>query len=169
MESNGLALQIHVSPKTKEYLDEYDTFDLEQREEKVFLKGLGHWTTWWLKGENGGSDEENSLDSDEEDIIEEDEDEEIIQKYQKFTKLRRDSLDVQKTLAKGRRTAFNLYQGVTDADKTWLKVPPQQGEAMFSKARSLEKLNQMEMTGSMQSLASRSSTKRVKFVDESSR
>lgn len=154
MESNGAALQIHVSPTTKEYLDEYGTFKLKQREGTVFLKGLGDWTTWWLIGEEGGSDIEE--DEFEEDIEEEEE----IQNQQRFNKLRRDSIDVQKAL-KGRR--LNLFQ--SDIEKTWLKVPEVSGDAMFSKARSLERLNKMELAGSQQSLSSRSS-KKVKFVDE---
>ncbi|XP_076801487.1 atrial natriuretic peptide receptor 1-like isoform X2 [Clavelina lepadiformis] len=51
MESNGKASAIHVSPHTKKVLDEFGTFLLEEREEEVFLKGLGTWKTWWLRGE----------------------------------------------------------------------------------------------------------------------
>ncbi|CAK8676717.1 unnamed protein product [Clavelina lepadiformis] len=50
MKSNGKASAIHVSPYTKKVLDEFGTFLLEEREEEVFLKGLGNWRTWWLFG-----------------------------------------------------------------------------------------------------------------------
>ncbi|XP_023288642.1 atrial natriuretic peptide receptor 1 [Orussus abietinus] len=50
MESNGEALKIHVSPKTKEILDTFGTFDLVCRGE-VTLKGKGTMTTYWLQGE----------------------------------------------------------------------------------------------------------------------
>ncbi|KAG7200780.1 hypothetical protein KM043_003157 [Ampulex compressa] len=50
MESNGEALKIHVSPKTKEILDTFGTFDLVCRGE-VTLKGKGTMTTYWLIGE----------------------------------------------------------------------------------------------------------------------
>ncbi|XP_019701162.1 atrial natriuretic peptide receptor 1 isoform X2 [Harpegnathos saltator] len=50
MESNGEALMIHVSPKTKEILDTFGTFDLVCRGE-VTLKGKGTMTTYWLMGE----------------------------------------------------------------------------------------------------------------------
>lgn len=50
MESNGEALMIHVSPKTKEILDTFGTFDLVCRGE-VTLKGKGKMTTYWLMGE----------------------------------------------------------------------------------------------------------------------
>ncbi|OXU27505.1 hypothetical protein TSAR_011271 [Trichomalopsis sarcophagae] len=50
MESNGEALKIHVSPKTKEILDTFGTFDLLCRGE-VTLKGKGKMTTYWLIGE----------------------------------------------------------------------------------------------------------------------
>ncbi|CAK8676721.1 unnamed protein product [Clavelina lepadiformis] len=51
MESNGNALAIHVSPYTKKVLDDFGTFLLEERKEEVFLKGLGNWKTYWLRGE----------------------------------------------------------------------------------------------------------------------
>ncbi|XP_014488988.1 PREDICTED: atrial natriuretic peptide receptor 1-like [Dinoponera quadriceps] len=44
------ALMIHVSPKTKEILDTFGTFDLVCRGE-VTLKGKGTMTTYWLMGE----------------------------------------------------------------------------------------------------------------------
>ncbi|XP_024939358.1 receptor-type guanylate cyclase gcy-28 isoform X5 [Cephus cinctus] len=50
MESNGQALKIHVSPKTKEILDTFGTFDLVCRGE-VTMKGKGAMTTYWLQGE----------------------------------------------------------------------------------------------------------------------
>ncbi|XP_014598913.1 PREDICTED: atrial natriuretic peptide receptor 1-like isoform X2 [Polistes canadensis] len=50
MESNGEAWMIHVSPKTKEILDTFGTFDLVCRGE-VTLKGKGTMTTYWLMGE----------------------------------------------------------------------------------------------------------------------
>ncbi|ESO90424.1 hypothetical protein LOTGIDRAFT_191857, partial [Lottia gigantea] len=50
MESNGLPLRIHVSPQTKEVLDNFGTFDLELRGE-VEMKGKGKVTTYWLNGE----------------------------------------------------------------------------------------------------------------------
>ncbi|XP_034940599.1 atrial natriuretic peptide receptor 1-like isoform X1 [Chelonus insularis] len=50
MESNGEALKIHVSPKTKEILDTFGTFELCCRGE-VTLKGKGKMTTYWLIGE----------------------------------------------------------------------------------------------------------------------
>ncbi|KAL6262939.1 hypothetical protein P5V15_005727, partial [Pogonomyrmex californicus] len=50
MESNGEALKIHVSPKTKEILDSFGTFELVCRGE-VVLKGKGPMTTYWLMGE----------------------------------------------------------------------------------------------------------------------
>ncbi|TGZ50066.1 atrial natriuretic peptide receptor 1 isoform X2 [Temnothorax longispinosus] len=50
MESNGEALKIHVSPKTKEILDTFGTFELVCRGE-VVLKGKGPMTTYWLMGE----------------------------------------------------------------------------------------------------------------------
>ena len=33
-----LALSIHVSPKTKKILENFDNFELEEREDEVFLK-----------------------------------------------------------------------------------------------------------------------------------
>ncbi|KZC11079.1 Atrial natriuretic peptide receptor 2 [Dufourea novaeangliae] len=50
MESNGEALMIHVSPKTKEILDTFGTFELVCRGE-VAIKGKGAMTTYWLIGE----------------------------------------------------------------------------------------------------------------------
>ncbi|KAK1122589.1 hypothetical protein K0M31_009034 [Melipona bicolor] len=54
MESNGEALRIHVSPKTKEILDTFGTFELVCRGE-VTLKGKGTMTTYWLIGEKSAS------------------------------------------------------------------------------------------------------------------
>ncbi|CAB3381316.1 Hypothetical predicted protein [Cloeon dipterum] len=51
MESNGLALKIHVSSATKAVLDIFKTFHLELRGE-VEMKGKGKQTTYWLVGEN---------------------------------------------------------------------------------------------------------------------
>ncbi|KAK6639365.1 Nitrogen permease reactivator protein [Polyplax serrata] len=50
MESSGEALKIHVSPKTKEVLDTFKTFELEYRG-KVEMKGKGVMPTYWLLGE----------------------------------------------------------------------------------------------------------------------
>ncbi|CAM1295059.1 NPR2 (predicted) [Pycnogonum litorale] len=50
MESNGLALMIHVSTATKAVLDTFGTFHLECRGE-VEMKGKGKMTTYWLQGE----------------------------------------------------------------------------------------------------------------------
>ncbi|XP_044585548.1 atrial natriuretic peptide receptor 1-like isoform X3 [Cotesia glomerata] len=50
MESNGEALKIHVSPKTKEILDTFGTFEVCCRGE-VTLKGKGKMITYWLVGE----------------------------------------------------------------------------------------------------------------------
>ncbi|PNF41806.1 hypothetical protein B7P43_G02602 [Cryptotermes secundus] len=50
MESNGLPLKIHVSPKTKAVLDTFGSFELELRGE-VEMKGKGKVTTYWLIGE----------------------------------------------------------------------------------------------------------------------
>lgn len=51
MESNGLPLKIHVSPQTKELLNNFSTFRLELRGE-IEMKGKGKVTTYWLLGEN---------------------------------------------------------------------------------------------------------------------
>ncbi|XP_052786457.1 atrial natriuretic peptide receptor 1-like isoform X2 [Mya arenaria] len=50
MESNGLPLRIHVSPFTKEVLDQFGSFELELRG-PVEMKGKGAVTTYWLSGE----------------------------------------------------------------------------------------------------------------------
>ncbi|CAG5114467.1 unnamed protein product, partial [Candidula unifasciata] len=50
MESNGLPLRIHVSPYTKELLDQFGTFHLEMRG-AVEMKGKGSVVTYWLLGE----------------------------------------------------------------------------------------------------------------------
>ncbi|EGI69252.1 Atrial natriuretic peptide receptor A [Acromyrmex echinatior] len=47
---SATALKIHVSPKTKEILDTFGTFELVCRGE-VILKGKGPMTTYWLMGE----------------------------------------------------------------------------------------------------------------------
>ncbi|CAG7700229.1 unnamed protein product [Allacma fusca] len=51
MESTGEALKIHVSSKTKEVLNEFKTFILEERSPKVEVKGKGVMDTYWLQGE----------------------------------------------------------------------------------------------------------------------
>ncbi|BFZ14046.1 hypothetical protein BsWGS_17085 [Bradybaena similaris] len=51
MESNGLPLRIHVSPFTKELLDQFGTFHLEMRG-AVEMKGKGTVVTYWLLGED---------------------------------------------------------------------------------------------------------------------
>ncbi|XP_076296044.1 atrial natriuretic peptide receptor 1 isoform X2 [Lasioglossum baleicum] len=55
MESNGEALKIHVSPKTKEILDTFGTFVLDCRG-KVNLKGKGTMITYWLIGEKSSNE-----------------------------------------------------------------------------------------------------------------
>lgn len=50
MESNGEALKIHLSRTTKELLDEYGTFELEERG-LLDVKGKGQMKTYWLLGE----------------------------------------------------------------------------------------------------------------------
>lgn len=50
MESNGVALKIHISPETKSILDTFQSFQLELRGE-VEMKGKGKLTTYWLLGE----------------------------------------------------------------------------------------------------------------------
>ncbi|XP_076650294.1 atrial natriuretic peptide receptor 1 [Halictus rubicundus] len=55
MESNGEALKIHVSPKTKEILDTFGTFVLDCRG-KVSLKGKGTMITYWLIGEKSSNE-----------------------------------------------------------------------------------------------------------------
>ncbi|KAK3788191.1 hypothetical protein RRG08_020897 [Elysia crispata] len=52
MESNGLPLRIHVSPFTKDILQEHGTFHLEMRG-SVEMKGKGSVITYWLLGEVG--------------------------------------------------------------------------------------------------------------------
>ncbi|CAB0033005.1 unnamed protein product, partial [Trichogramma brassicae] len=59
MESNGEALKIHVSPKTKEILDTFGTFDLICRGE-VALKGKGKMITYWLNGEKVAPEMDNN-------------------------------------------------------------------------------------------------------------
>ncbi|KAJ8681913.1 hypothetical protein QAD02_017705 [Eretmocerus hayati] len=59
MESNGEALKIHVSPRTKEILDTFGTFNLACRGE-VTLKGKGTMTTYWLLGEKPQPPSENN-------------------------------------------------------------------------------------------------------------
>ncbi|XP_043518997.1 atrial natriuretic peptide receptor 1-like isoform X2 [Frieseomelitta varia] len=59
MESNGEALRIHVSPKTKEILDTFGTFELVCRGE-VTLKGKGTMTTYWLIGEKSASNNQQA-------------------------------------------------------------------------------------------------------------
>ncbi|KAL7301193.1 hypothetical protein TKK_0006162 [Trichogramma kaykai] len=59
MESNGEALKIHVSPKTKEILDTFGTFDLICRGE-VALKGKGTMITYWLNGEKVAPEMDNN-------------------------------------------------------------------------------------------------------------
>ncbi|GFR93804.1 guanylate cyclase A/atrial natriuretic peptide receptor [Elysia marginata] len=50
MESNGLPLRIHVSPFTRNILQEHGTFHLQMRG-AVEMKGKGSVTTFWLLGE----------------------------------------------------------------------------------------------------------------------
>ncbi|XP_055925455.1 atrial natriuretic peptide receptor 1-like isoform X2 [Argiope bruennichi] len=51
MESTGLPLRIHLSTKTKEVLDSFQTFILECRGD-IEIKGKGKMTTYWLIGEH---------------------------------------------------------------------------------------------------------------------
>lgn len=46
---NYLALRIHVSPQTKEILDQLGGYELEHRG-KVILKGRGEVDSFWLNG-----------------------------------------------------------------------------------------------------------------------
>ncbi|KAG8177290.1 hypothetical protein JTE90_007206 [Oedothorax gibbosus] len=50
MESTGSPLRIHLSSKTKEVLDTFQTFLLECRGD-IEIKGKGKMTTYWLVGE----------------------------------------------------------------------------------------------------------------------
>ncbi|KAA3675687.1 uncharacterized protein DEA37_0001110 [Paragonimus westermani] len=52
MESTGAAFRIHVSPTTKEILDELGGYHLELRG-KVELKGKGKVDSFWLVGKEG--------------------------------------------------------------------------------------------------------------------
>lgn len=54
MESNGEALKIHLSSTTKELLDEFGTFQLEERG-LLDVKGKGKMKTYWLLGEQENS------------------------------------------------------------------------------------------------------------------
>ncbi|CAL1296274.1 unnamed protein product [Larinioides sclopetarius] len=54
MESTGLPLRIHLSTKTKEVLDNFQTFVLECRGD-IEIKGKGKMTTYWLIGEQDSS------------------------------------------------------------------------------------------------------------------
>ncbi len=51
MESNGEALKIHISQSTKELLDSFGNFIVEERG-FVNMKGKGEQFTYWLNGEN---------------------------------------------------------------------------------------------------------------------
>nr|BAA75197.1 membrane guanylyl cyclase [Brissus agassizii] len=51
MESNGLALKIHVSPWCKEILDKLGGYDLQERG-LVAMKGKGEILTYWLVGQD---------------------------------------------------------------------------------------------------------------------
>lgn len=51
MESNGEALKIHISEKTKLILDKFGTFITKQRG-YVGMKGKGSLLTYWLEGES---------------------------------------------------------------------------------------------------------------------
>ncbi|XP_071951997.1 speract receptor-like [Antedon mediterranea] len=51
MESNSLALKIHVSSETKEILDDLGGYQLEQRG-LVAMKGKGNVMTYWLVGQD---------------------------------------------------------------------------------------------------------------------
>lgn len=50
MESNGEALKIHISQKTKDLLDNFDGFEVVERG-VMEIKGKGQMTTYWLIGE----------------------------------------------------------------------------------------------------------------------
>lgn len=49
MESHGLPLKIHTSPKTKEHLDRSGSYILESRG-PIYIKGKGDIETFWLIG-----------------------------------------------------------------------------------------------------------------------
>lgn len=58
MESTGEPLKIHMSPDLKSCLDEFKSFQMEERP-AIEVKGKGRMTTYWLLGEHpeyGGSD-----------------------------------------------------------------------------------------------------------------
>merc|ERR1711902_279022 len=58
MESTGEPLKIHISPDLKSCLDEFKSFQMEERP-AIEVKGKGRMTTYWLLGEHpeyGGSD-----------------------------------------------------------------------------------------------------------------
>ncbi|CAI9726822.1 atrial natriuretic peptide receptor 1-like isoform X2 [Octopus vulgaris] len=55
MESHGHPLKIHVSPQSKAILDKFQTFILECRG-PVEMKGKGKIITYWLLGEDPGSE-----------------------------------------------------------------------------------------------------------------
>jgi len=59
MESNGLPLKIHVSQSTKDVLDTFNTFVLEERGE-IEMKGKGKMRTYWLIGEKQDSQGQDS-------------------------------------------------------------------------------------------------------------
>lgn len=50
MESTGLALRIHTSEQTKEYLEKTGEYIIQKRDQLVNLKGKGVRETYWLLG-----------------------------------------------------------------------------------------------------------------------
>ena len=52
MESNGLALRVHVSPECKIILDELGSYHLQERG-PVQMKGKGTIVTYFLSGKDG--------------------------------------------------------------------------------------------------------------------
>ncbi|GFY42672.1 atrial natriuretic peptide receptor 1 [Trichonephila inaurata madagascariensis] len=62
MESTGLPLRIHLSTKTKEVLETFQTFILECRGD-IEIKGKGKMTTYWLIGEQQQHQASNAPDS----------------------------------------------------------------------------------------------------------
>ena len=47
MEATGISMKIHISSATKAVLEKSGNFQVEERG-KVFVKGLGETSTYWL-------------------------------------------------------------------------------------------------------------------------
>lgn len=65
MESNGEALKIHISEKTKLLLDIFGTFITKERG-YIGIKGKGHLLTYWLEGEHFSRQEGVDIDDENE-------------------------------------------------------------------------------------------------------